>query len=62
MLTDEMRKGIYGRYFCTFSIVNDFYREAISIEIVLSLPSQRVPRMLERNATNRGYSYEASHG
>ncbi len=52
MLTDEMRQGIYGRCFRTFSIVNDFNREVISIEIVLNLPSQRVLRVLERNAAN----------
>ncbi|CZZ80805.1 Transposase [Enterobacter hormaechei] len=46
MLTDELRQGICGRCFRTFSIVNDFNREAISIEIDLNLPSQRVLRVL----------------
>lgn len=37
------------------NIVDDFNREALSIEIDLNLPAQRVVRVLDRIAANRGY-------
>lgn len=43
-----------GRRFRTFNVVDDFNREALSIEIDLSLPSQRVVRVLDRIAEWRG--------
>lgn len=46
---------ICGRRFRTFNVVDDFNREALSIEIDLNLPSQRVVRVLDRSAANRGY-------
>lgn len=46
---------ICGRRFRTFNIVDDFNREALSIEIDLNLPAQRVVRVLDRIAANRGY-------
>ena len=36
-------------------LVDDFNREALAIEVDLSLPSLRVTRVLERIATWRGY-------
>ena len=37
------------------NVVDDFNREALSIEIDLNLPAQRVVRVLDRIAANRGY-------
>ena len=39
----------------TFSVVDDFNREALAIEIVLNIPAQRVVRVLDRIVANRGY-------
>lgn len=44
-----------GRRFRTFNVVDDFNREALSIEINLNLPALRVVRVLDRIAANRGY-------
>ncbi|AKC15766.1 transposase (plasmid) [Escherichia coli] len=44
-----------GRRFRTFNVVDDFNREALSIEIDLNLPALRVVRVLDRIAANRGY-------
>ena len=44
-----------GRRFRTFNVVDDYNREALTIEVDLNLPSQRVIRMLERIALTRGY-------
>ncbi|WP_373332800.1 IS3 family transposase [Vibrio porteresiae] len=44
-----------GRRFRTFNIVDDFNREALAIEVDLSLPAQRVIRVLERVIAWRGY-------
>ncbi|HCT9736638.1 IS3 family transposase [Morganella morganii] len=41
--------------FRTFNVVDDFNREALSIEIDLNLPALRVLRVLDRIAANRGY-------
>ncbi|MGQ7122743.1 integrase core domain-containing protein, partial [Escherichia sp. HC-CC4] len=38
-----------------FNVVDDFNREALSIEIDLNLPAQRVVRVLDKIAANRGY-------
>ena len=46
---------VCGRRFRTFNVVDDFNREALAIEIDLSLPAQRVIRILERIACWRGY-------
>ena len=46
---------VCGRRFRTFSVVDDFHREALSIEIDLNLPAWRVVRVLDRIAANRGY-------
>jgi len=43
-----------GRRFRTFNVVDDYNREALSIEIDLSLPSRRVVRVLDRIAEWRG--------
>jgi putative transposase len=45
---------ICGRRFRTFNVVDDFNRGALSIEIDLNLPAQRVVRVLDRIAANRG--------
>lgn len=45
-----------GRRFRTFNVVDDFNREALAIEIDLNIPPQRVVRVLDRIAANRGYS------
>lgn len=44
-----------GRRFRTFNVVDDFNREAFTIEIDLNIPSQRVVRVLDRIVANRGY-------
>lgn len=44
-----------GRTFRTFNIIDDFNREALWIEIDTSLPAQRVIRVLDQLATERGY-------
>lgn len=46
---------ICSRHFRTFNVVDDFNREALSIEIDLNLPAQRVVRVLDQIATSRGY-------
>lgn len=43
-----------GRYFRTLNVIDDFNREALWIEIDTSLPSQRVERVLDRIAAERG--------
>ncbi len=43
-----------GRRFRTFNVVDDYNREALGIEIDLSLPSQRVVRVLDQIALWRG--------
>lgn len=44
-----------GRRFRTFNLLDDFNREALAIEIDLSLPTARVIRVLERVVAWRGY-------
>ncbi|CBA21966.1 putative transposase insK [Erwinia amylovora] len=46
---------VCGRRFRTFNVVDDFNREALSIEIDLNLPAPRVVRVLDRIAANCGY-------
>lgn len=46
---------VCGRRFRTFNVVDDFNREALSIEIDLNLPALRVVRVLDSIAANRGY-------
>ncbi len=46
---------VCGRRFRTFNVVDDFNREALSIEIDLNLPALLVVRVLDRIAANRGY-------
>ncbi len=46
---------VCGRRFRTFNVVDDFNREAFSIEIDLNLPAPRVIRVLDRIAANHGY-------
>ncbi|WP_152561293.1 IS3 family transposase [Serratia marcescens] len=46
---------VCGRRFRTFNVVDDFNREALSIEIDLNLPALRVVRVLDRITANRGY-------
>lgn len=45
---------VCGRRFRTFNVVDDFNREALSIEIELNQPALRVVRVLDRIAANRG--------
>ena len=53
---DFMSDSLFcGRRFRTFNVVDDFNREALAIEIDLSLPSLRVIRVLERIVAWRGY-------
>jgi len=44
-----------GRAFRTFNIIDDFNREALWIEVDTSLPAQRVIRILDQLAAERGY-------
>ena len=53
---DFMSEGLMcGRKFRTFNVVDDFNREALAIEVDLSLPAQRVIRVLDNIASSRGY-------
>jgi putative transposase len=53
---DFMSDSLFcGRRFRTFNVVDDFNREALAIEIDLSLPALRVIRVLERIVAWRGY-------
>lgn len=45
---------VCGRRFHTLNVVDDFNREALSIEIDLNLPALRAVRVLDRIAANRG--------
>lgn len=44
-----------GRTFRTFNVIDDFNREALWIEVDTSLPAQRVQRVLDALARERGY-------
>lgn len=44
-----------GRRFRTFNVLDDFNREALGIEIDLSLPSRRVIQLLDNIGMMRGY-------
>ncbi|GCJ45053.1 IS1400 transposase [Escherichia coli] len=46
---------VCGRRSRTFNVVDNFNREALSIEIDLNLPALRVVRVLNKIAANRGY-------
>ncbi len=53
---DFMSDSLYdGRYFRTFNVIDDYNREALAIDVDLSLPSKRVIRTLERLSEWRGY-------
>ena len=53
---DFMSDSLFcGRRFRTFNVVDDYNREALAIEVDLSLPSARVVRVLERIVAWRGY-------
>lgn len=45
----------HGQRFRTFNLVDDFNREGLAIEIDTGLPAQRVTRVLDRVAEERGY-------
>ena len=44
-----------GRKFRTFNMVDDYNREALAIEVDLSLPAERMIRVLDRVSEWRGY-------
>ena len=44
-----------GRAFRTFNIIDDFNREALWIEVDTSLPAQRIIRVFDQVASERGY-------
>lgn len=53
---DFMRDNLQsGRTFRTFNVIDDFNREALSIEIDTSLPAARAVRVLDTIASWRGY-------
>jgi len=45
---------ICGRRFQTFNVVDDINCEALSVEIDLNIPAQRIVRVLDRIIANRG--------
>ena len=52
---DFMSDSLFcGRRFRTFNVVDDYNREALAIEVDLSLPSARVVRVLDRIVDWRG--------
>lgn len=53
---------VCGRRFWTFNVVDDFNREALAIEIDLTIPAQRVVRLLDRIVANRGYPLKMRMG
>ena len=53
---DFMSDSLFsGRAFRTFNVIDDFNREALSIEVDTSLPAGRVVRVLDAIATWCGY-------
>lgn len=53
---DFMSDALFcGRRFRTFNVVDDYNREALAIEVDLSLPAPRVIRVLDRIVAWRGY-------
>ncbi|MBB1271053.1 transposase family protein [Shewanella sp. SR44-3] len=44
-----------GKSLRTFNVIDDYHRETLVIEVDLSLPAQRVIRVLNRITTYRGY-------
>ena len=44
-----------GRRFRTFNLIDDYNREALTIDVDRSLPAGRVVRALDRAAAWRGY-------
>lgn len=53
---DFMSDNLYsGKHFRTFNVIDDYNRELLAIEIDMSLPSNRVIRVLDRIAAYRGY-------
>ena len=51
-----MSDNLYsGRHFRTFNVIDDYNRELLAIEIDMSLPAQRIIRVLDRIAAYRGY-------
>src|SRR5690606_35858129 len=44
-----------GRAYRTLNVIDDFNREGLAIEVDHSLPSERVTRVLDRVAEERGY-------
>ena len=48
MLTD-------GRRFRTLNVLDDFTRECLAIEVAISIPGERVARVLDQIADERGY-------
>ena len=50
--SDRLESGRSSR---TFNVLDDFHREALWIEIDLSLPAMSVIRVLDRVASERGY-------
>lgn len=45
----------YGKRFRTFNLTDDFNREALTIEVDISLEARRIVRVLDRVASERGY-------
>ncbi|XOV87019.1 MAG: IS3 family transposase [Pseudomonadota bacterium] len=53
---DFMSDSLYtGRPFRTFNVIDDHNREALAIEVDLSLPAPRILRVLDRITAWRGY-------
>jgi len=44
-----------GRSYRTLNVIDDFNREALAVEVDHSLPSERVARVLDQVAEERGY-------
>lgn len=53
---DFMSDNLYsGKHFRTFNVIDDYNRELLAIEVDMSLPAQRIVRVLDRIAAYRGY-------
>ena len=44
-----------GRRFRTLNVLDDFSRECLAIEVAISIPGERVTRVLDQIAVLRGY-------
>lgn len=53
---DFISDSLYpGKHFRAFNVIDDYNREILVIELIMSLPALRVIRVLDRVVAYRGY-------